>query len=161
MPIGLTSCDAYRNRSIPYQKRQSADFLGSVLSNLSYPTSAGSISTPPEGAESRLCRLTAPEHRGALPHTPVSLATRREQGLKAHPCPLLGAYAVPVSVKAKPPTAVATRALTLPSTRISAAQQRGNAVHAGDRVGSGRFSFSLGQARQGASGSSVGNCRTA
>lgn len=87
-----------------------------LLLSLSLAFCCGCYLHAPQGAESRLRRLTAPEHRGALPHTPVSLATRREQGVKALPCPLLERLPFQSASRPSRLTAVATRALTLPST---------------------------------------------
>jgi hypothetical protein len=144
-PIGITSYEAYPNLSIPSRARRRANFEAPPLFTLFYPITASFNSTPPEGAVSRLRRLTAPTHRGALPRTPVSLATRREQGLKAFPCPLLGAFGVPVSIKAKPPHG--GRYASLDPALHSELENRSR-PRTGHTYGFLRFSISLGQAKR-------------
>jgi hypothetical protein len=89
MPICLIQDEANTFRPFPCLACVYAIFGKSRLLYLVYIPSLVFINTPPKGAESRLRRLTAPDNRGALPRTPVSLATRREAGLKAFPAPLL------------------------------------------------------------------------
>src|ERR1700738_5269285 len=62
--IAVIAGDVYANRCNPMQTRFCAIFGLCPLYDLVLSTAAGFNTTPPEGAESRLCRLTAPEHRG-------------------------------------------------------------------------------------------------